>query len=187
MEAILAAEVISTITLNKDERIERFNSMITSLMVADRLKHGNTDKPFRLELPFTKFGNTIQDIQFVIDAGYAVYSNITDNVWIVRLFSISSNINDEYVIPTANEIKLTMPSIESRRHAIFNKYVDEERNKTDPSIFKVRLDPNDFPNEQDIEFIRKLGYDVIKANDNTTIHNDCDWDWNWVVTLPGED
>lgn len=175
MKVVKAETVIKTIILNKDERIERFNSMINHLM-DDHLKYSNMDKPFRLELPFAKFGNTLQDIQFVIDAGYGVYSNITDNTWIVRLFPVSTKVSDEIIIPTAEEVRNSMSSIEDRRKVVFKKRVDEERNKTDPTDFLIRLRFNEFGKEDDdIRFIRNLGYIVTEG-----IRGDHCWN----VTLP---
>lgn len=176
MKVVKAETVIKTIILNKDERIERFNSMITSMM-NDFNQYSNMDRPFRLELPFAKFGNTLQDIQFVIDAGYGVYSNITDNTWIVRLFPVSTKASDEIIIPTADEIKLVIPSIGDRRKTIFKKRLEEEAAKDDPTPFQIYLDDSDFPTEADIEFIRKLGYDVEMTADKP---------FSWKVTLPDQ-
>lgn len=181
MEIIPAKTIIDALTLTHDQKIQRFNEMVQ----AERdklLKKKADDNTFRVELLFSMFGNNNDDIQCIIDQGYEVYKGCLDDRWVVGLFQSRLSVLDPQittsrsVIPTAAEVQKSMTSIEDRRKAVFKKRVDEERNKTEPTDFLIRLRFNEFGEEDDgIQFIRNLGYIVTEG-----IRGDHCWN----VTLP---
>ena len=179
---IPAKEIISALVLTHDQKIQRFNELVRA--ERDKLLKKNPDDiTFRVELLFAMFGNTKEDIQFVIDQGYEVYTGCLDDRWVVGLFQsrlsrlpIQPSVEPTLSIPTAAEVKLVMPSADDRRRAIFKKEVESQMTKTSPYDFLVCLSLDEFDDDKELQFIRDLGYIITK---------DVDSGW-WAVTLPGE-
>ncbi len=139
------------------------------------------NEPFLIELPFEKFGSSVADVQFIIDAGYKVTKDTDNNKWNVTLIptidpleNYDKPILDLNVLPAATAVKL-LPSVADRRLALFNQYVSEELTKLDPFPFQIQLSFSMWGNTDDsVKFAKDAGYVVTKNVENET----------WDITLP---
>lgn len=177
MAIISAATIVKSMTGSATSRIDYFNKLVSYQALKE-------DEFFVVQASFNKFGSSIEDVQFIIDAGYTVVKDVTNHAWFVTISPKNDPIPEQQkvvfdtnVISAVSAVKL-FPTLTERKLALFKSYVDQELNKMDLFPFRVYLPFSMWGDtEADIQFVIDAGYVVVRDEDD-----EC-----WNISLPGDD
>lgn len=170
MEIITAEESRKKMLFNTEDKITVFNQLVES-----QEEH---DDQFDVRLPFDRFGSKLEDVQFVIDAGYLVERSQVNPYWYVSLPLVPGQ--DEYElhldtnIPKAEEIKKLLPDIETKKLAHFKNLLMDAVMNVRNKEFAFMIDHTSVIGGKydDVAFIEALGYTVER------------YPSYWRITLP---
>ena len=177
MAIITAASITKSMIGSTTTKIDRFNKLVSYQALKE-------DEFFVVRASFNHFGSGIEDVQFIIDAGYTVVKDNGSKAWFVTIAPKVDPVPEQKKIvfdtniPDAAKAVSLFPSLEERKLALFKSYVDQELTKMDLFPFRVYLPFSMWgANEQDIQFVIDAGYTVVRDE-----ADEC-----WDISLPSDD